>query len=47
MESKSDLLSAIDFQELVGVPEACIRVERQVRHVALLPNCLRDETAII
>ena len=42
------LLSAKELQELVVVSEACVRVERQVRHIALLPHCLRDlKSAII
>jgi len=44
----SVLFSAKELQELVVVPEACLRVERQVRHIALLPNCLRDlKSAVI
>jgi len=49
MTFKSDVLfSAKELQELVVVSEARVRVERQVRHIALLPACLRDvKSAII
>jgi len=41
------LFSAKELQEMVGVSEACVRCERQVRRIALLPHCLRDiESAI-
>jgi hypothetical protein len=36
------LFSARELQELVAVPEACVRVVRQIRHIALLPHCLQD-----
>jgi len=42
------LFSAKELQDLVVLPEACLRVERQVRHIALLPHCVRDlKSAII
>jgi hypothetical protein len=48
MKFLSGALSAKDLQELVAVPEACVHIERQVRHIALLPHCLRDvKSAII
>jgi hypothetical protein len=48
MKFLSGVLSKKELQELVVVPEACVRVERQVRHIALLPHCLRDlKSAII
>jgi hypothetical protein len=34
--------SAKELQDLVTVCVACVRVERRVRHIALLPNCLGD-----
>ena len=36
------LFSAKELQELVEVSVARVRVKRQVRHIALLPNCLGD-----
>jgi hypothetical protein len=34
--------SAKELHDLVAVCVACVRVERRVRHIALLPNCLGD-----
>ena len=31
-----------ELQELVLVSEVCVRVERRVSHISLLPNCLGD-----
>jgi hypothetical protein len=36
------LFSAEELQGLVKVSGSCVRVERRVRHIAMLPNCLAD-----
>jgi hypothetical protein len=34
--------SAKELQDLVAASVSCVHVERRVRHIAMLPNCLGD-----
>jgi hypothetical protein len=36
------LFSAKELQRLVTVSASRVHVERRIRHIAVLPNCLRD-----
>jgi hypothetical protein len=36
------LFSAEELQGLVKDSVSCVRVERRVHHIAMLPNCLGD-----
>jgi hypothetical protein len=36
------LFTAKELQDLVTISASCVRVERRLRHIAMLPNCLGD-----
>jgi hypothetical protein len=43
MKSRSGVLFSVkELQRLVMVSASCVHVERRIRHIAMLPNCLRD-----